>query len=245
MSIFEVEAIGVGGRVAESSVFYHLTDAGRELEIVYRLWLLRGDDGLAVVDTGPPLDEAHQRGIDRVGDITDALRPAGIDPADVSLVYLTHLHWDHAANAAQFPNAIFFAQKSEIEFFRSPMRAHPTFDRYYSHQQYLSDLIDAGRIKALDGDVPVDKGLDVIRVGGHTPGSQMLIVDTAAGKVVLSGDAIPTNRNFTDDIPSGIVVDLREAVAALARVRELAPAALYTGHDPLDRLALDPPGAAS
>ncbi len=69
-------------------------------------------------------------------------------------------------------------------------------------------------------------------MGGHTPGSQMLIVDTDQGKAVLSGDAIPMNRNFTDDIPSGIVIDVRESLAALARIRDMRPAALYTGHDP-------------
>ena len=47
--------------------------------------------------------------------------------------------------------------------------------------------------------------------------------DTADGKAVLSGDAIPMNRNFIDDIPSGIVIDVRESLAALARVREMKP----------------------
>ena len=39
-----------------------------------------------------------------------------------------------------------------------------------------------------------------MRVGGHTPGSQMVVADTAAGKAILTGDAIPTNRNFVEDI---------------------------------------------
>ena len=238
MAVYEVQAIEVGRRIADSTTFFYLTDPGTEIEIVYRLWVLSGAGRRIVVDTGPPLDEAHQRGIERVSDLDDALRPAGIDPATIDAVYLTHLHWDHAANAAKFPNATFFAQKMEIEFFRSPMRKHPVFDRYYSHQEFLAGLIDAGRIRALDGDTNIDKGIDVIRVGGHTAGSQMVIVDTAAGKAVLSGDVIPMHRNFTDDIPSGIVTDVREAIGALARIRDMAPAALYTGHDLDDCLDL-------
>ncbi len=146
MSVFEVQPVTVGGRIADSSVFFHLTDPGKELEIDYRLWLLKRGNTLMVVDTGPPLDEAHQRGITRVQDLDEVLQPQGIDPADVDVVLLTHLHWDHAANAAKFPNATFFAQKKEIEFFNSPLRRHHAFDRYYSHQEYLAGLIDAGRI---------------------------------------------------------------------------------------------------
>lgn len=238
MTKYEVLPIEVGGRTADASIFLHMTEPGTIYDIVYRLWVLKSDSQLVVVDTGPPLDESHQRGITKVQDLDDAMRPHGIDAKDISLVYLTHLHWDHAANADKFPNATFFAQQKEIDFFKSPMRQHKTFDRYYSHQEYLAGLIDQGRIKPLDGDSNIDKGIDVMRVGGHTPGSQMVVTDTAAGKAVLTGDAIPTNRNFVEDIPSGIVIDLQEAVNALARVRDMKPAALYTGHDPEECLVL-------
>ncbi len=238
MAQYEVLPIEVGGRTADASIFLHMTEQGTTYDIVYRLWVLKSESQLVVVDTAPPLDESHQRGITKVQDLDDAMRPHGFDPKDISLVYLTHLHWDHAANADKFPNATFFAQKKEIDFFKSPMRQHKTFDRYYSHQEYLAGLIDQGRIKPLDGDSNIDKGIDVMRVGGHTPGSQMVVADTAAGKAILTGDAIPTNRNFVEDIPSGIVIDLQEAVNALARVRDMKPAALYTGHDPEECLVL-------
>jgi glyoxylase-like metal-dependent hydrolase (beta-lactamase superfamily II) len=238
MTQYEVIPIEVGSRKADASVFLHMTEPGTTFEVIYRLWVLKSDSQLVVVDTGPPLDESHQRGITKVQDLDDAMKPYGFDAKDISLVYLTHLHWDHAANADKFPNATFFAQQREIDFFKSPMRAHKTFDRYYSHQEYLAGLIDEGRIKSLDGDMTLDHGIDVMRVGGHTPGSQMVVVDTTDGKAVLTGDAIPSNRNFIEDIPSGIVIDVQEAVNALARVREMNPAVLFTGHDPNERLVL-------
>jgi glyoxylase-like metal-dependent hydrolase (beta-lactamase superfamily II) len=104
-------------------------------------------------------------------------------------------------------------------------------NRFFSHHAYLARLIASGRIRPIDGDTAIVPGIMAIRVGGHTPGSQMLVVDSAEGTSVLSGDAIPLHRNYLDNIPSGIVVNAVEAVAALERVRAMRPAAIYTGHD--------------
>ena len=76
----------------------------------------------------------------------------------------------------------------------------------------------------------------MIRVGGHTPGSQMVLVDTAEGLTVITGDAIPLQRNYIENIPSGIITDAIEAIAALQRVRDLDPESIYTGHDLQARL---------
>jgi len=228
---FTIQPVEVGRRKAESSLFLHHIDFGIEIEIAYRLWILRSASALFVVDTGPPLQEGHRRGLSPVRDLDDVLKEAGIAGADVRTVLLTHLHWDHAANAEKFPNATFLAQRLEIEFFGSRAREHPSMNRFFSHQAYLGKLIEEGRIRPIDGDTAIAPGLTAIRVGGHTPGSQMLVVDTAEGTSVLSGDAIPLHRNYLENIPSGIVVNTVEAIAALDRVRALSPAAIYTGHD--------------
>jgi glyoxylase-like metal-dependent hydrolase (beta-lactamase superfamily II) len=165
-------------------------DFGVEIEIVYRFWVLRSGSELVVVDTGPPLRKPHRRHLSSVRDVDGALQEVGAAGADVRTVLLTHLHWDHAANAAKFPNAT-FSQRLEIEFFGSHAREHPSINRFFSHQEYLGELIARSRIRPIDGDTASRAGLKAIRVGGHTPGSQMLVVDTAEGTSVLSGDAIP------------------------------------------------------
>lgn len=233
-----IETVELGGRVADASMFLHLTDMGQPLEIVYRLWVLRTDRGAIVVDTGPPMEEGLRRGLTGVAHVADRLAARGVNAAKVEAVLLTHLHWDHAANAAAFPNATFYAQQAEIDFFRSPMRTHKAIDRFFSHQAMIEALIRDGRIKALDGDAPFMEGIRTIHVGGHTPGSQMIAVDSAEGLSILTGDAVPVNRNYTDSIPSGILVNLQQAIAALATVRALKPRRLYTGHDPKPYLEL-------
>src|SRR5437870_5535672 len=41
------------------------------------------------------------------------LRARGVDPADVHLVVMTHLHYDHASGAGQFPGATFVVNRRE------------------------------------------------------------------------------------------------------------------------------------
>ena len=243
---YSIDPVEIGRRMADTATFLLLTEPGREIEIAYRLWVLRSSAGEILVDTGPPLEEAHRRGSTRVRPLEPTLRDAGVDAANVTKIVLTHLHWDHASNAEHFPKATFYAQKREIEFFQSRKREHPSLNRYFSHHDYLNQLIEAGRIKAIDGDTTIAEGLAAIRVGGHTPGSQMLVIDTEEGKAVITGDAIPTHRNYLENIPSGIVTDTLEAIAALERVRAMRPAVLYTGHDtePCLRLGSQAPTSA-
>ena len=229
--MFEIQPVEVGRRKADSSLFVYLTDAGTPIEVVYRFWILRGQKRIVLVDTGPPLEEARRRGFSDINDVDKLLGKAGVKPGAVDTVVLTHLHWDHAANAERFPNATFLAQEAEIDFFRSPVRRHPSLNRFFSHQDYLNRLIDARRIQKICGDQTIDKGLEAIRVGGHTPGSQILVIETGEGRAVIAGDAIPLHRNYTDNIPSGIAGDVYEAIEALNHVRKLQAVVLYTGHD--------------
>ncbi|HEX3468612.1 MAG TPA: N-acyl homoserine lactonase family protein [Candidatus Elarobacter sp.] len=240
-----ITPVRVGAREAESSLFLYLTDAGRPIEIEYRLWVIRGGGRTIVVDTGLPLDEARRRGITVAVDAGEALRAAGIDPQAVDTVILTHLHWDHGSNVGAFPNAQVVVQRAEIDWLREPMQRHPSIGRFYSDDlSAFTTLAEQGRLRLLDGDAAVADGVAVWHVGGHTPGSQMVVVDVDGGRAVICGDAIPLNRNFTDDIPTSIHGDVRDAIRAMERVRALAPLRIYTGHDPEAQLDLAAPALA-
>lgn len=230
-AVYTVDAVYLGKRIADTSMFLYLTEPGVPLEIAYRLWLLRSAQRTIVVDTGPPVVEGNERRLLETLDLRAALAAYDVDPHDIDTVLLTHLHWDHAANAWQFPNATFYAQRDEIGFLRHGRHQHPAFNRFFSTHARLEQLADDNRLLPLDGDVAFAPGVRAIRVGGHTPGSQMVSVDTAAGRALLTGDAVPLHRNYIERIPSGILVDAVEAVGALDRARALSPVRLYTGHD--------------
>ena len=226
-----IEPLELARRTAHRAWFFYLSEDNGPQEIAYRAWLLRRGDDCILVDTGPPLDEAQRRGVRDAVRVDDALRQLGLSVAQVGDVVLSHLHWDHAASADLFPHARFHVQRSEIDFFRGKAHEHPSTGRFFSHHQMLTDLLDSGRVQAVDGEATLRPGVRLINVGGHTPGSQIVAVDRADGLAVIAADAIPLNRNFTDLVPNGILVNVVDAVAALKTVRALDPVEIYTGHD--------------
>lgn len=199
---------------------------------------MKGRDSVILVDSGLPPDEALRRGITDAKDVAVALNEVGVDADLVRMVVLTHLHWDHASNAVRFPRATFVAQRAELEWLTSPLLREKTIGRFYSDIDTFTKMADAGRFRLLDGDETVVPGIDALKVGGHTPGSQMLVVDGNNGQSIIAGDAIPMNRNFVEHIPTGIHLDLLQALDALERVETIRPTTLFTGHDPEAALSL-------
>jgi glyoxylase-like metal-dependent hydrolase (beta-lactamase superfamily II) len=216
----------------DSSFFYYLTEPHQELTIHYRLWVVKGRDSTIVVDSGLPPDEAVRRGITDAKDVEVALREVGVEIDSVRMVVLTHLHWDHASNAERFSRATFVAQRDELDWLTSPFLRENTIGRFYSDVDKFLKMAEGGRFRLLDGDETIVQGIEALKVGGHTPGSQMLLVDGRNGQSILSGDAIPMNRNYVEHIPTGLHLNLLQSIDALERVKQIAPQTLFTGHDP-------------
>lgn len=229
---WHIEPLELGRRTAHRAWFFYLSEDSGPQEISYRAWLLRRDDDCILVDTGPPLDEAERRGVRDTVRVDVALRNAGVELEQVHDVVLSHLHWDHAASADLFGHARFHVQRSEIDFFRGRAHDHPATSRFFSHHAMLRALLDSGRVDPVEGRRDLRDGVRLLHVGGHTPGSQIVTVQRDDGLAVIAADAIPLNRNFTDFVPNGILVDVVDAIAALKAVRELLPVEIYTGHDP-------------
>ena len=238
MSTFEIIPVHVGSRKADSSLFYYLSEPHELLTIHYRLWVVRNASMTLLVDSGLPPEEALRRGITDAREVESALGAYGIDAGEIDTVVLTHLHWDHASNADRFPRATFVAQKAEVDWLTDPKIAQPSIGRFYSDIEKFQTMVTRGRFRLLQGDERLADGIEAVRVGGHTPGSQMLFVDVPGGRAVIAGDAIPLNRNFLGNVPPGIHLNLCEAIDALERARSIKPVALFTGHDPIAKLDL-------
>ena len=126
-----------------------------------------------------------------------ALRRLGIRPEEVDAVVTTHLHWDHAGGLTRrdeygeleltFKNARHFIQRSEWDFALEPdVRSRPS---------YIADdftpLADGNDlVEFLDGDAEVLPGVHIRHVGGHTPGSQVLILRSGELACAVTGDLV-------------------------------------------------------
>jgi glyoxylase-like metal-dependent hydrolase (beta-lactamase superfamily II) len=92
-----------------------------------------------------------------------------------------------------------------------------------------------GQVTFHEGDEEIAPGLSLHAMGGHTPGMQVVRVNTRRGQVVLTSDAVHYYENLEAENPFPVLVNTIDYVEALHRVQELAdgPDHLVPGHDPL------------
>jgi glyoxylase-like metal-dependent hydrolase (beta-lactamase superfamily II) len=153
-------------------------------------WYLTDGASHVVVDTGPP-DE-------------------------ISLVILTHLHWDHAGNMPLFRNADFVVSHDELVYAIDPCPIH--YVAYEAAQLGLTPpfLPVMGRMRTISmSEQEIVPGLVALPTPGHTPGSISLVVTTTAGPYVITGDAVCCYENLEGDpakklkyLPTGLYTDL-------------------------------------
>jgi glyoxylase-like metal-dependent hydrolase (beta-lactamase superfamily II) len=133
--------------------------------------VLRADGQERFVKLGPPLLEQ--------------LAAAGYAPSDVTHLALSHLHWDHTADANAFAHATWLVRQIERDaMFASepPGGARP--QTYAALAKSRAEIITAE-----EHDVFGDGTVIIKHAPGHTQGHQVLYVKLAnTGAVLLSGD---------------------------------------------------------
>jgi glyoxylase-like metal-dependent hydrolase (beta-lactamase superfamily II) len=91
-------------------------------------------------------------------------------------------------------------------------------------------------VTTFDRETTVAPGVRVVRVGGHTAGQAIVLVDTAEGTVLLSSDAVHYVEELDRDRPFVHVDSVPDMYEALDRVRRLLASGeavrLVPGHDP-------------
>ena len=203
----------------------------------YFVWLLKSGNKVLLVDTGYDAGEAKRRGRPILRDPTDALRALDVDPADISDVIITHLHYDHAGGLDRYPNARFHIQATEMEYATGPCMCHGTLQMPFTadHVCEMVRKVYSGRVIFHDGDGNVSDGVTVHCVGGHSRGLQVVRVKTSAGYLCLASDASHYYENFMLQKPFPIVVDMENMLSGYETIKQLAsaPSLVIPGHDPL------------
>jgi len=173
--------------------------------------LVKTPDGrIIIIDPGVGTDclkdsPAVFYGFHEMQDLVVMLRESGVEPAEVTDVVFTHLHFDHAGGAISgskplFPNAIHYVSRRQYEYEKSP---HPL-----EHDSFLPNntqqLEKAGLLQIVDDRLFISGGSSIGRArqitpyftlhiyDGHTPGQLAATVITSDSRtVVFPGDIIP------------------------------------------------------
>jgi glyoxylase-like metal-dependent hydrolase (beta-lactamase superfamily II) len=157
-------------------------------------FVVRARDRVVLVDTG--VGEAGTPGaswIGAPGRLPQELAAAGVEPDEIDVVLLTHLHLDHVGwNLAwdddrprpRFPQARYLLQRADWELFASQGDDN---DRE-AFERCVRPLQTLGVVELLDGDRVLGPELTVLHTPGHTPGSQSLLVRSGGDAALLWGD---------------------------------------------------------
>ncbi|KAI5120105.1 hypothetical protein M0805_002189 [Coniferiporia weirii] len=132
-------------------------------------------------------------------DVLASLKKGGLEPEDISIVCLSHCHWDHVGDPALFPSARFVVGGETRSLFQP---SYPTDPK----SVFPADLLPEGRTEFLDtgsdtrkpiGPFPSaydyfgDGALYVVDAPGHLAGHVNILARTSpdGGWVYLAGDS--------------------------------------------------------
>jgi glyoxylase-like metal-dependent hydrolase (beta-lactamase superfamily II) len=204
---FRPDAGGFFG-VVPQALWNRFVEADERGRVLCRLNLLLIEAGgkriLVETGTGVRMTDKDRdiKGVEG-GDPVEAMRAVGEDPGSIDFVVLSHLHYDHAGGMVDasgrpfFANARYLVQRDEAE------AAHGDELRVAGimEVEQLDAVRAAGQLAEVNGEVELVPGVRVLRTGGHTRGSQAVLIGIErpggrAGdptdRAIFWGDLIPT-----------------------------------------------------
>jgi N-acyl homoserine lactone hydrolase len=189
-------------------------------------WVVRHRDGVILVDTGigtgnTVIDTWYRP---EVVSLRDALAAVRLEPADITEVILSHMHFDHCGQQ-RLLDAPVFVQANEHAEARDPR---------YTVAEWAT--IPAERLRLVQGDEGIVEGVRIIATPGHTPGHQSVVIETRDEPVVLAAQCAFRATELLSGEPDATNLhdeSWRQAAHdSLARVLALGPATAHLSHDP-------------
>jgi N-acyl homoserine lactone hydrolase len=175
--------------------------------------------------------EAGRGGAKAAKTLKSQLAEVGFAPKDITYFALSHMHYDHVANANAFAASTWLVQRPERDAMFSDKPGTAVRPGLYAA------LKDA-KTKVLDGadyDVFGDGSAVIKAAYGHTPGQQVLFLKLPkTGPVILAGDLYHYQaERFTDKVP-GFEFSRDQSLASRAKIEALVKqtrAQLWIEHD--------------
>jgi len=185
-------------------------------------------------------------------DVPAQLRKRGIDPKEIGLVVMTHMHLDHTSAISEFPNASFVITEDEWEaaatgsrpLLHGYRRAHFDYAFDYRTVSYdgpeISSYATFGRTFDLFGDGSVR----LASTPGHSAGHQSVICRLRDRDLVIAGDAIYTIGQLSGAPEPPRPYDRHNWQRSMRELRRFAEqypeAVIIPGHDQAHWETLEP-----
>jgi N-acyl homoserine lactone hydrolase len=178
-------------------------------------------------------------------DVPAQLRKRGLDPGEIPVVVMTHMHLDHTSAISEFPKSTFVVSETEWEAATAGPR--PTLNGYRrSHFDYAFDYrtVDFDR-SGIDSYATFGRTFDLFGDGsirlaftpGHSAGHMCVIAHLRDRDFVIGGDTVYMYRQLEGNAPLPPrpfdAHNYRRSLQELKLFRREFPHAVITpGHDP-------------
>ncbi len=246
--------------ILESTKGLFVQNGGPErFDVPVPFFLIQHKGKNILFDTGNHKDDVNDhllpRLVDGVKPVFDedewapnAVKKVGLQPEDIDIIIMSHLHHDHAGAITEFPNATVIVQKAEYDYVRRP--------DYFMTQAYYNDEAPAPvtgfDMQGTDGleldnvdwyflngeptyDLFGDGKIVIYFTPGHTVGHQSLLVRTDEdGEFMLCADACYVSDNIEKVCLPGLVAlcpEYLQSIKTFKLMKKLG-VTIVTGHDP-------------
>lgn len=211
-----------------------------------RCLLIEHNDRLILVDNGMGdkqdakfFSYYHPHGEDTV---EKSLAKVGYTPADISDVFLTHLHFDHCGGSIKregdklvpaFPNATYWSNKAHWDW-----AVHPNAREKASFlPENILPIQESGKLQFVETPEGEEwqPGIRIRYVDGHTEQMMLLQIDYNGTTILYCADLVPSAAHVS--MPWVMAYDMRPLDTLAEKERLLNMAAdnnwlLYFEHDP-------------
>ena len=217
---YTVTAVDLGTMQVDQANMLYEYNYGTKIDIHAYSAAIEGNGVKILVDTGVKDPEWVTSAmvptwIDKEQELDYALGEIGWKPADVDIVINTHLHHDHCANNAKFPNAEFIVSAMEWDYCQAPIFTQQVLYRNY----WLTGDLSPWRYRIVGEDYyDVVPGVRLIRTPGHTPGHVAVLINTDEGIVAATGDSANNLLCFSHGLPPAGHTSVPDALASLEKI---------------------------
>ena len=232
----KVEMLNCGWMTASAALWREGDDPGERVRLPVPAYVVEADGERILVDTG-----IHPGACADAAAFYDSPQTMShfsfeldqpvneqVDPATITKIVATHLHWDHVGGLSLLPASIpLVVQRREWEAGADPgaIKRNSFFPRDYRDDEREVVLVDG------DTDLLGDGSVELLLTPGHTPGHQSIRIggDLILGADVAYFDSGLDDRRFP---PYGDDHAAQRRSAERLRALRDGGARVVPGHDP-------------
>lgn len=147
------------------------------------------------------LTEKQKRnfGLQQEAQIHESLATVGLTTADIDIVMMTHMHYDHANGlvskngdtlVSTFPNAVIYVQEIEWQEMRHPnIRSRNTY--WEDNWRPIE-----GQVRTFGKEQEIVPGIVMYHTGGHSEGHAIVRMESRGEALLHMADLLPTHAHL-------------------------------------------------